>query len=168
MLPGRAGRSNFLSNNSHITYHRAFKSSPSANNNAVCHSRLLFKLLLAALHHLANTSTSIIPIWCLVTVCPLKADSAVNEIHLQKRSCLHNYGICSVGPYRVSPRCQHFYERAAEIVRVALWANLCSQLFYQGIIMTEQLKCQINTKENEGIYTNSNNCHVGSDWADLK
>lgn len=38
-----------------------------------------------------------------------------------------------------------FIGGAAKIVRVALWANLCSQLFYQEIIMIERLKCQCYT-----------------------
>lgn len=54
MLPRHSGRSNFLSNKSHITNHSAFKSSPLAHNDAVFLSIPLFGLLLPALYHLTE------------------------------------------------------------------------------------------------------------------
>lgn len=54
MLPRHSGRSNFLSNKSHITNHSVFKSSLLANNDAVFLSILLFGLVLAALQHLTE------------------------------------------------------------------------------------------------------------------
>lgn len=51
-----------------------------------------------------------------------------------------------------------FARRTAKLVRFALLVILCSQLFCQEIIMTDWLKCQINTEGKGRKWPNANYC----------
>lgn len=75
MLPQHLDRSNFLNNKSHTTNHRVFESSLSAKTIQFSFPGPCLSCYMQLSITSPNTPTSIIPIWCLVTVCPLKTDS---------------------------------------------------------------------------------------------
>lgn len=130
-LPRRSGRSNFLSNKSHIIN----RSSPSTNTTAVFLSILLFKFLLLALSHLTE-HTDINQSYLMSCYrCPTK-DRQCSMKSIGKRGY-----VCKSTAYApwAHTRSLHSVSNltTAMLVRFALQANLCCQLFYQEIIMTD-------------------------------